>query len=163
MITPAQSTAAMARLEHLHSMITVDEAAEILTGKRPSLSGRIRKRALSLWRDISLAFSAPFRKTIEAIDGRIMYQVDELELYLQRSREFGFIEQLGMEVPYYDFEDGEIRLISTDLVPTLRGDPPLEFPECIEELRKGIENTHSNPFFVIALGRPELSREMFRR
>jgi hypothetical protein len=30
---------------------------------------------VSLWRDISLAFSAPFRKTIEAIDGRIMYPV----------------------------------------------------------------------------------------
>ncbi len=54
-------------------MITVDEAAEILTGKRPSLSNRLRKGAVSLWRDISLTFSAPFRKTIEAIDGRIVH------------------------------------------------------------------------------------------
>ena len=138
MITSAQATAAMARLEHLHTMITVDEAIEILTGKRPSLSGRIRKRALSLWRDISLAFSAPFRKTIEAIDGRIMYPVSELELYLRRSRKFGFIEQLGMEVPYYDFEDGEIRLNSGDLVAALKGEPPLEFPDCIKELRIGV-------------------------
>ena len=122
MITPDQATAAMARLEHLHSMVTLDEAAGILTGKRPSLSNRIRIRAMSQWRDISLAFSAPFRKTIEAIDGRIMYSADELELDLRHSRKFGFIEELGMEVPYYDFEDGEIRLISADPLATLRGD-----------------------------------------
>jgi hypothetical protein len=102
-------------------MITVDEAVEILTGKRPSLSSRLRKGAVRPWRDISLAFSATFRKIIEAIDGRIMYQVDELELYLRRSRKFGFIEQLGMEVPYYDFEVGEVRLIFADLLATLRG------------------------------------------
>jgi hypothetical protein len=103
-------------------MVTLDEAAGILTRKRPSLSNRIRIRAVSLWRDISLAFSAPFRKTIEAIDARIMYPVDELELYLRHSRKFGFIEELGVEVPYYEFEDGKIRLISADLLATLRGD-----------------------------------------
>ncbi len=141
MISPAQTSASMARLEHLHSMITVDEATETLTGKRPSLSNRLRKRAVSLWRDISLAFSAPFRKTIEAIDGRIMYPVDELELYLRRSRKFGFIEQLGMEVPYLDFEDGEVRLISADLLAAPRGEPPLDFPRCIEELRSGLQQS----------------------
>ena len=63
MITPAQATAAIAQVEHLHSMITVDGAAQILTGKRPSHSNRLTKGAMSLWRNISLAFSAPFRKT----------------------------------------------------------------------------------------------------
>ncbi len=29
-----------------------------------------------------------------------MYTVDGLELYLRRYRKVGFIEQLGMEVPY---------------------------------------------------------------
>lgn len=124
-------------------MVTLDEAAEILTRKRPSILKHIRKRTENLWRDISLAVSAPFRKTIEAIDGQIMYSVEELELYLRRSRKFGHIEQLGMEVPYYDFEDGEIRLISADLLATLRGDPPLEFPDCIEELRKGVLQSKS--------------------
>ena len=122
-------------------MVTLDEAAEILTGKRPSILKRIRKRTENLWRDISQAVSAPFRKTIEAIDGQIMYPMDELELYLRRSRKFGFIEQLGMEVPYYDFEDGEIRLISADLLATLRGEPPLDFPRCIEELRSGLQHS----------------------
>ena len=112
----------MARVEHLHSVVTLDEAVEILTGKRPSLSNRIRIRAVSLWRDIGVAFSAPFRKTIDAIDARIMYPVDELELYLRHSRKFGFIEELGMEVPYYDFEDGEMSLVSADLLAMLRGD-----------------------------------------
>jgi len=93
-------------------MITLDEAVEILTGKKPSLSNRVRKGAVSLWRDINLAVSAGFRKAIDVIDGRIMYPVEELELYLRRSRKFGFFEQLGMEVPFYDFEEGEIRLIS---------------------------------------------------
>lgn len=138
MISPAQNSAAMARLEQLHSMITVDEAAEILTGERPSLLSRQRKGAVGLLRDLSLALSAPFRRTIEGIGGRIMYPVDELELYLRRSRNFGFIKQLGMEVPYYDFEDGEIRLISADLLATLRGDPPLELSNCVEYLRKGV-------------------------
>ena len=82
----------------------------------------IRLRAVSLWRDIGLAFGAPFRKTIEAIDGRIMYSADEVELYLRRSRKLGFIEEPGVEVPYCDFEDGDIRMISADLVVMLRGD-----------------------------------------
>ena len=67
-----------------------------------------------------------------------MYPVDELELFLRRHRRFGFVEQLGLEVPYYDFEDGEIRLISTDLVATLKGEPPLAFPDCIAELHKRV-------------------------
>ena len=67
-------------------------------------------------------FQRSLRKTIEAIDGRIMYPVDELELYLRHSRKFGFIEELGMEVPYYDFEDGEMSLVSADLLAMLRGD-----------------------------------------
>lgn len=138
MLTVPRTTAAIAQLEQLHTMITLNEAVEILTGKKPSLSNRVRKGAVSLWRDISLAVSAPFRKAIDVIDGRIMYPVEELELYLRRCRKIGFIEQLGMEVPYYDFEDGEIRLISADLVATLKGEPPLEFPDCIEELRKGV-------------------------
>lgn len=93
---------------------------------------------MSLWRDISLAIGVPFRKAIDVIDGQVMYPVNELELFLRRSRKVGFIEQLGMEVAYYDFEDGEIRLISTDLVAALKGEPPLEFPDCIAELRKGV-------------------------
>jgi hypothetical protein len=137
MLKVPRTTAAIAQLEQLHTMITLDEAVEILTGKKPSLSNRVLKGAVSLWRDISLAVSAPFRKAIDVIDGQIMYPVEELELYLRRCRKISFIEQLGMEVPYYDFEDGEIRLISTDLIAALKGEPPLEFPDCIAELRKG--------------------------
>jgi hypothetical protein len=79
-----------------------------------------------------------------------MYPVDELELFLRRSRKVGFTEQLGLEVPYYDFEDGEIRLSSTDLVAALKGESPLEFPDCIPELRKGVPQSEgrqsaSNP------------------
>lgn len=67
-----------------------------------------------------------------------MYPVEELELYLRRCRKIGFIEQLRMEVPYYDFEDREIRLISTDLVAALKLEPPLKFPDCIAELHRGV-------------------------
>lgn len=146
MIAGVQNTAALTRLEQLHTMLTLDEAVEILTGKGPSLSKRARRKAANLWRDISLAASAPFRKVVDVIDGQVMYPVNELELFLRRSRKVGFIEQLGMEVPFYDFEDGEIRLISTDLVAALKGEPPLEFPDCIAELRKGApqsEGRHS--------------------
>lgn len=138
MITGVQTTAVLTRLEQFHTMLTLDEAVEILTGKGPSLSKRVRRKAANLWRDINLAASAPFRKVIDVIDGRVMYPVNELELFLRRSRKVGFIEQLGLDVPYYDFEDGEIRLISTDLVAALKGEPPLEFPDCIAELRKGV-------------------------
>ena len=138
MLTVAQTTAAVARLEQFHTMITLDEAVEILTGEGPPLSKGVRSKIVNIWRDISLAAGAPFRKAIDGVNGPEMYTVDGLELYLRRCRKIGFIEQLGMEVPYYDFEDGEIRLISADLVATLRGEPPIEFPDCIKELRKGV-------------------------
>jgi len=41
MLTVAQTTAAIARLEQFHTMITLDEAVEILTGKGPPLSKRV--------------------------------------------------------------------------------------------------------------------------
>lgn len=138
MLTVAQTAAAVARLEQFHMMITLDEAVEILTGKAPSFSRRVRKKIVNTWRDISLAAGAPFRKTIDAISGPEMYTVDGLELYLRRCRKVGFIGGLGMEIPYYDFEDGEIRLLPADSIAKLRGEPPLEFPDCIEELRKGV-------------------------
>jgi hypothetical protein len=103
-------------------MVTLDEAAGILTEKSPSLSKCIRLGAVSLWRDICLASSAPFRKTIEAVGAWIMYPLNELEFYLRHSRRLGFIEELGMEVPNYDFKDGKFRLNSADLLATLRGD-----------------------------------------
>ena len=141
MITGVQTAAALARLEQLHTMLTLDEAVEILTGKRPSLSKSIRREAANLWRNISLAASAPFRKVIDVIYGQVMYPVNELELLLRRSRKVGLIEQLGIEVPYYDFEDGEIRLISADLVAALKGEPPLKFPDCVAELNKGVPHS----------------------
>ncbi len=137
MFTVAQTAAVVARLEQFHTMITLDEAVEILTGKAPSLSRRGRKTIVNIWSDISLAAGALFRKAIDAIDGPEMYSVDGLEPYLQRCRKVGFIGQLGMEVPYYDFEDGEIRLISADLVAALKGEPPLEFLDCLHEQQFG--------------------------
>jgi hypothetical protein len=61
-LTPAQKASALTRLEELHSMLTLDEAIEILTGKKPPLARRIRQKAMNLWLDVSYAASAPFRK-----------------------------------------------------------------------------------------------------
>ena len=73
-----------------------------------------------------------------------MFPVEELELYLRRCRRVGFIKELALEVPYYEFGDGEIRLISTDLVAGLKGEAPLEFPDCIQELCKGFARFQNN-------------------
>lgn len=45
MPTSTEATVAIARLEQLHAMLTLDEAVEILTGNRPSRASRVRKRA----------------------------------------------------------------------------------------------------------------------
>lgn len=144
MPTSADTTVAIPRLEQLHTMLNLDEAVEILTGKRPSRASRVRKRAVNLWRDLSLLVSAPFRKAVDVIEGRLMFPVEELELYLRRCRRVGFIKELVLEVPYYEFGDGEIRLISADLVAALKGEAPLEFPDCIQELCKGLARFQNN-------------------
>ena len=78
-------------------MLTLDEAVEILTGKKPSLARRIRNKAEALWLDISDAATAPIRKTVDAIEGELVFPESELELFLRRCRRAGFIEQLGVE------------------------------------------------------------------
>ncbi len=76
-----------------------------------------------------------------------MYSVDGLELYLRRCRKVGFIGEFGMEIPYYDFEDGEIRLLPADLIAKLRGEPPLEFPDCMDDPRlRPRADTQNSPF-----------------
>lgn len=38
------------------------------------------------------------------IEGEVRIPLSELELYLHRCRKVGYIEQLGMEVPYFEIE-----------------------------------------------------------
>jgi hypothetical protein len=54
-------------------------------------------------------------------------------------RKVGLIGELGMEIPYYDFEDGEIRLFLADLVTKLIG-APVQFPDCILGIRKDLDS-----------------------
>jgi hypothetical protein len=135
--TAAQISSALTRLEEMHSMLTLDEAAEILTGKKPSLAQRIRKKAETLWRDIYYAATAPARKTVDAIEGKLVIAGSELELLLRRCRKVGPIRELGIEVAYYEFPREGIRIIAADLRAALKGEPPLQFPDCIDELWRG--------------------------
>jgi hypothetical protein len=71
-LTVSQTASALAGLEELHTMLTLDEAIEIVTGKKPPLVQRIRKKTTNLWRDVGYADAAPIRKTEDAIDGELM-------------------------------------------------------------------------------------------
>lgn len=55
MLTVPRTTAAIAQLEQLHTLITLDEAVQILSGKKPSLSNRVRKGVVRMCCDINLA------------------------------------------------------------------------------------------------------------
>jgi hypothetical protein len=65
-----------------------------------------------------------------------MIAESELELFLRRCRKAGVIEELGMEITYYEIPREGIRIIAADLRAALKGEPPLQFPDCIEELRR---------------------------
>lgn len=118
-------------------MLTLDEAVQILTGKKPSLARRVRRWGGTLWRDISYAAEAPVRKTVDAIEGELVIAESELELLLRRCRRVGFLGELGMEVAYYDLPREGIRIIAADLRAALKGEPFLQFPDCLEELWQG--------------------------
>ena len=76
-------------------MLTLDEAIEVVTGKKPPLVQRMRKKTTNLWRDVSYAAAAPIRKTEEAIAGEWMIPESALERLLRRCRRVGFIKELG--------------------------------------------------------------------
>jgi hypothetical protein len=85
-LTVSQTASALARLEGLHTMLTLDEAIEVVTGTKPPLVQRIRKKTTNLWRDVGYAAAAPIRKTEDAIDGEWMIPESALELLLRRCR-----------------------------------------------------------------------------
>jgi hypothetical protein len=138
-LTAPQTASALARLEVLHTMLTLDEAIEVLTGKKPPLMQRIRKKTTNLWRGVSYAAATPICKTENAIDGELMVPETELELLLRRCRRVGFINELGMDIPYYDLPCEGIRLIPADIRAVLKCEAPLQFPDCMNELRRGLE------------------------
>jgi hypothetical protein len=88
--TAAQTSFALARLEELHSMLALNEAVEILTGKKLPLAQRIRKKAETLCLDIGYATTAPIRKTVDAIDGELMFLEIELECF------YGAVKRPGL-------------------------------------------------------------------
>jgi hypothetical protein len=49
-LTVSQTASALARLEGLHTMLTLDEAIEVVTGKKPALVQRIRKKTTTMAR-----------------------------------------------------------------------------------------------------------------
>jgi hypothetical protein len=118
-------------------MLTLDEAIEVVTGKKPALVQRIQKKTTNLWRDAGYAAAAPIRKTEDAIDGELMIPKAHLNCSSRRCRRVGFIKELGMEVPYYQLPCAGIRLIAADIRAVLKCEPPLEFPDCMNELRRG--------------------------
>jgi hypothetical protein len=75
------------------------------------------------------------RKTEDAIDGEWMIPESALELLLRRCRGVGYIKELGMEVPYYELPCAGVRLIAADICAVLKCEAPLQFPDCINELR----------------------------
>ncbi|MGB6780588.1 MAG: hypothetical protein WBE36_00930 [Terracidiphilus sp.] len=125
-------------------MITLDEAVQILTGRKPPLGRRIFEATRSFWLDISHAAAAPFRKVEDAIEGELMIPLSELELYLRRCRRVGYFEQLGIEVPYFEIEGEGIRLLPGDLLAVLTGQPVLEFPNWIAQLQGGADSSQAN-------------------
>jgi hypothetical protein len=134
----------MARLEQYRRMITLDEAVEILTGRKPPFTRRAREATRNLWLDISHAATAPFRKVEKVIEGEVMIPLSELELYLRRCRKVGYIEQLGMEVPYFEIEGEGIRLLPGDLLAVLTGRPALEFPNRMAQLQAGADSSETD-------------------
>jgi hypothetical protein len=62
MPSPIHTPDAIAKLEQYHRMITLDEAVEILTGRKPPFGRRAREAARNFWLDISHAATAPVRK-----------------------------------------------------------------------------------------------------
>jgi hypothetical protein len=138
-LTVSQTASALARLEGLHTMLTLDEAIEAVTGKKPPLVQRMRKKTTNLWRDVSSAAAAPIRKAEDAIDGEWMIPDSALELLLRRCRRVGYIKELAMEVPYYELPCVGIRLIAADIRGVLKREAPLQFPDCVNELRRGLE------------------------
>jgi hypothetical protein len=73
---------------------------------------------------------------VDTIQGELVFPESELELFLRRCRRAGFIEELGMEVTYFEIPGGGIRIIASDLRAALKGEPPLEFPDYMNELRR---------------------------
>lgn len=63
----------------------------------------------------------------------------ELELLLRRCRRVGFINELGMDITYYDLPCEGIRLIPANIRAVLKCEAPLQFPDCMNELRRGLE------------------------
>ena len=96
------------------------------------------KKTTNLWRDVGYAAAAPIRKTGDAIDGEWMIPESALELLLRRCRRVGYIKELGMEVPYYELPSGGVRLFAADIRAVLKCKAPLEFPDCVNELRRGL-------------------------
>jgi len=88
---PVQTVDAIARLERYRRMITLDEAAEILTSRKAPFARRAREAARNSWLDISHAATAPFRKVEDVIEGEVMIPLSELDLYLRRCRKGGYI------------------------------------------------------------------------
>jgi len=141
MPSPAQTADAIARLERYRRMITLDEAVEILTGRKAPFARRAGEAARNFWLDISQAATAPFRKVEDVIEGEVMIPLSELELYLRRCRKVGYIERLALEVPYFEIEGEGIRLLPGDLLAVLTGRPTLEFPNRMAELEGGADSS----------------------
>jgi hypothetical protein len=55
-----------------------------------------------------------------------------------------YIEQLGMEVPFFEVGRKEIRLLPGDLLAVLTGRPSLEFPYRIAQLRAGGDSSQAH-------------------
>jgi hypothetical protein len=136
---PTETADLIAKLEQYRRTITLDEAVEILTGRKPPFGSRVRDAARKFWLDICHAATAPFRKIEDVIEGEVMIPLSELELYLRRCRKVGYIEQLGMEVPYFEIEGEGIRLLPGDLRAVLTGQPALEFPNRMADLQRGAD------------------------
>ena len=135
MPTSVQTEEAIARLEQFHRMITLDEAVEILTGIKPPLLRRICEAARNFCLDICYAAEAPLRKVEDAVDGELMIPLSELELLLRRCQKVGYLQELGIEVPFYETEREGIRLLPSDLLAILTGRPSPEFPYRIAQMR----------------------------
>ena len=144
MPTSLQTGEAIARLERFHRMITLDEAVEILAGRKPPILRRIREAAKNLWLDISYVTEAPLRKVEDVIDGELMIPLTELELLLRRCRKIGYVGELGMEVPYYQIAQEDVRLLPSDLLAALTGRSSVEFPYRIAQLRSGADSTQAS-------------------
>ena len=46
---------------------------------------------------------------------------------------------------YYEIPGGGIRIIASDLRAALKSGPPLEFPDCMDELQRGRIHAQVNP------------------